>query len=303
MKIVAAEGGNLPVLFREFLNFLAVEKGLATNTLEAYSQDLATYDAFLKEHKINDWARVKRQHILQYLMHEKKRGLETPSIARRRVSVKLFNRFLVRERYLTEDITSVLESPKLWKKLPTYLTLREMEVILKAPDARKPGGVRDRAMLECLYATGMRVSEMTQLKITDTNLLHGFLKCFGKGGKERIVPVGRMAIQACQKYLDDVRPQQKPKTEHFFLGKSGRGLTRQYVWQMIRRYARQCSIQKKITPHSFRHSFATHLLEKGADLRVVQELLGHADIATTQIYTHVSRDRLKGVHAKFHPRG
>ncbi len=303
MKIAAAEGGNLPVLFQEFFNFLAVEKGLATNTLAAYSQDLATYDAFLKKHKINDWARVKRQHILQYLMHEKKRGLETPSIARRLVSVKLFHRFLVREHHLAEDITSVLESPKLWKKLPMFLTSREMEAILKTPDVRQPAGVRDRAMLECLYATGIRVSEITYLKIGDVNLPHGFLKCFGKGGKERIVPVGRMAIQACQKYLDEVRPKQKPKTEHFFLGKSGRGLTRQYVWQMIVRYARQCGIQKKITPHSFRHSFATHLLEKGADLRVVQELLGHADIATTQIYTHVSRERLKGVHTKFHPRG
>ena len=291
------------LLFREFLNYLSVERGLSQNTLSAYAQDLASYQAFLTSQKIKNWTAVRRPHISQYLMAEKKRGLETPSVARRLVTVKLFHRFLLQEHYLDEDITSVLESPKLWKKLPQFLTSREIEAILKIPSNKKPAGIRDRAILECFYATGIRVSELTYLKIGDLNLQHAFLKCYGKGGKERIVPIGRIAIEACKQYLERVRPKQKPQTDHLFLGRGGRGMTRQYLWQMIKKYARLAGIQKPITPHSFRHSFATHLLEKGADLRIVQELLGHADIATTQIYTHVSRDHLKNVHAQFHPRG
>lgn len=289
-------------LAQEFFNYLSVEKGLATNTLDAYGQDLRSYQAFLVSKKISDWARVRREHITQYLMAEKKRGLESPSVARRLVTVKLFHRFLLQERHLQEDITSVLDSPKLWKKLPHFLTSPEVEVLLRSPSVRTDLGIRDRAMLECLYATGIRVSEITGLKMGDMNLDHAFLKCRGKGDKERVVPIGRYAIEACKHYLERVRIKIKSQTDHFFLGRGGRGLTRQFVWQMIKKYARLAGIKKVITPHSFRHSFATHLLEKGADLRIVQELLGHADIATTQIYTHVSRDHLKSVHAKFHPR-
>lgn len=291
------------VLAEEFFNYLSVEKGLSVNTLLAYRQDLDRYFSFLKTRKRLDWKKIKREHILDFLLDEQKRGLETPSIARRLVTIKLFHRFMLSERHASEDITSVLESPKLWKKLPQFLTSDELERILKAPAQDQPAGIRDYALLECLYGTGVRVSELSGLRMQDVNLDNAFVKCRGKGDKERLVPIGKMAIRACRTYLDKVRSRIKNTDEHFFVGQSGRGLTRQYIWQMIKRYAKIAGIHKTITPHSFRHSFATHLLEHGADLRVVQELLGHADISTTQIYTHVSRDRLKGIHTKFHPRG
>ncbi len=290
-------------LFEDFLNYLSVEKGLATNTLEAYRQDLARYRAFLEKEKAYDWQKVTRTHILKYLGAEGKRGLESSSIARGLVSIKLFHRFLTKERHVANDVTSVLESPKLWKKLPHFLTSPEMESILKMPDVKTATGIRDLALLECLYATGMRVSEITEIPLENIYLDNHFIKCRGKGDKERLVPLGSKAVEACQNYLKKVRSKMKAKTGHFFLGHRGEGLTRQFVWQMIKKYARLAGITKIITPHTFRHSFATHLLERGADLRVVQELLGHSDIATTQIYTHVSGNRLKSVHAKFHPRG
>ncbi len=288
----------------DFLGYLSVERGLAANTLTAYRQDLIFYVSFIKETlKISSWEKVKRDHILNFLIKEKNRGLDSASLARRLVAVKLFHRFLVKERHLAEDVTSVLDSPRLWKKLPHFLTASEVEAILKAPDRRQPSGMRDFAMLECLYSTGLRVSELAGIKVGDFNLESGFLRCKGKGSKERLVPVGRLAAQSVAIYLEKIRPLQKPKTEHLFLARGGHGLTRQMIWFLIKKYARTAGIQKDITPHTFRHSFATHLLEHGADLRVVQELLGHADIATTQIYTHVSRDRLKTVHSQFHPRG
>ncbi len=295
--------GRTQVLFDDFLNYLSVEKGLAANTLAAYRRDLARYRAFLEKEKATDWQKVTRTHILKYLGAEGKRGLESSSIARGLVSVKLFHRFLTKERHVGSDVTSVLESPKLWKKLPHFLTSPEMESILKMPDVKTATGIRDLALLECLYATGMRVSEITEIPVENIYLDNHFIKCRGKGDKERLVPLGSMAVAACRNYLEKVRSKMKAKTGHFFLGRRGEGLTRQFVWQMIKKYARLTGIAKEITPHTFRHSFATHLLERGADLRVVQELLGHSDIATTQIYTHVSGNRLKSVHAKFHPRG
>ncbi|MBU9888554.1 MAG: site-specific tyrosine recombinase XerD [Candidatus Omnitrophica bacterium] len=291
------------ILFEDFLNYLSVEKGLAANTLEAYRQDLVRYRIFLEKVQANDWRKVTRTHILKYLSAEGKRGLESSSIARGLVSIKLFHRFLTKEHHVETDVTSVLESPKLWKKLPQFLTAQEMELILKMPDVKTATGIRDLALLECLYATGMRVSEITGIPLGNVYLENRFIKCRGKGDKERLVPLGSKAIEACQDYLRRVRSKMKARTDHFFLGRGGEGLTRQFVWQMIKRYARLAGITKEITPHTFRHSFATHLLERGADLRVVQELLGHSDIATTQIYTHVSGHRLKSVHAKFHPRG
>ncbi|HOW59734.1 MAG TPA: site-specific tyrosine recombinase XerD [Candidatus Omnitrophota bacterium] len=290
-------------LFEEFLNYLSVEKGLAANTLIAYRQDLNQYNDFLKKQKISDWNRVTRIHILKFLNAEGKRGLESSSIARGLVSIKLFHRYLTKERYVENDVTSVLESPKLWKKLPYFLTMQEMDAILKTPDPKQNSGIRDLALLECLYATGMRVSEITDLRIGNVYLDNNFIKCRGKGDKERLVPIGAMAVSACRDYLKRVRSKLKTTTDHFFLGRRGTGLSRQFVWQMIKKYARLAGITKEIKPHTFRHSFATHLLERGADLRVVQELLGHSDISTTQIYTHISGNRLKSIHAKFHPRG
>lgn len=295
--------GTAPSLLDDFLNYLAVEKSLARNSLLAYRQDLNAYRTFLNSEKLHDWAKVRRDDIIRFMTQERKRGLETSSIARRLVAIKLFHRFLVKERLLVEDVTSVLEMPKLWKRLPHYLTGDEVQKILEAPDLKKPAGIRDKALLECLYATGMRVSEAVGIHSEDVNWESGFLRCRGKGDKERIVPIGKRAIAACDEYQKTVRSKQEIKTPHLFLGRSGTGLTRQYVWQIIKKYARKVGIQKVLTPHTFRHSFATHLLERGADLRIVQELLGHADISTTQIYTHVSRDRLKSIHSKFHPRG
>ena len=285
----------------EFLNYLSVEKGLANNSIEAYRQDLRQYEGFLSKKKIADLGRVKRDEIVQFLLREKDRGLEASSLARRLVAVKLFHRFLFKEGRLREDITSVLESPRAWKKLPQFLTIPEMEKILQFPFAKNAAGIRDKAMLELLYATGMRVSEIVGLRAEDINLESGFLKCRGKGEKERIIPLGQVAMEAMKNYLTKVR-NRLPASEFVFVNARGRPLTRQRIWQLIGRYARLAGIQKRITPHTFRHSFATHLLERGADLRVVQELLGHADIATTQIYTHVSRDHLKSVHSRFHPR-
>ena len=285
--------------FEEFLNYLSVEKGLANNTIEAYRQDLRRYREFLSQRKITALSRVKRDNVIQFLLKEKDRGLEASSLARRLVAVKLFHRFLHKEGRLKEDITSVLESPRLWKKLPEFLTPPEMERVLEAPKPKNRAGFRDRALLELFYATGMRVSEVAGLRREDLNLQSAFLKCRGKGGKERIVPLGQAAIDTLKIYFEKVRNR---KGEFVFCNAKGNPLTRQRLWQLIRQYAREAGIQKKITPHTFRHSFATHLLEGGADLRIVQELLGHSDISTTQIYTHVSRDHLKSVHAKFHPR-
>lgn len=290
-------------LTKSFLDYLSVEKGLSKNTLEAYGQDLETYLGFLSQSKLGDWSKVKRDHVMEFMIGERKRGCEAATIARRVVAIKLFHRFLVRERLIEEDITSVIESPKLWKKLPHFLTSAEMEAILQAPDLETDHGIRDKALLECLYATGMRVSEVSGISLSDVNLESAYVRCKGKGSKERIVPIGQKAIEACRIYLKKVRAHYKTASDRFFLGRLGGPLSRIAIWELIKKNAKLAGIEKNITPHTFRHSFATHLLERGADLRIVQELLGHADIATTQIYTHVSRDRLKGVHAKFHPRG
>ncbi len=220
------------------------------------------------------------------------------------MAIKLFHRFLVKEGELKEDITSALDSPKTWRKLPHFLTLEEVTLMIELPDLRKEEGVRDRALLELFYATGLRVSELAKLKVEDLNFEAGFLKCMGKGSKERIVPLGSKCRESLEKYLKRVRQQPAASAVSFlFLGRSGQGITRQALWQIVKRYARRAGITKKISPHTFRHSFATHMLERGADLRVVQELLGHSDIATTQIYTHIDKDRLKAIHEKFHPRG
>lgn len=302
IQITPEEASEAPKLIQEFLSYLIVEKGLAKNTIEAYSQDLAAYQEFTKANEASDWARIKREKILDFLLSQKKSGRASTTVARRMVAVKLFHRFLVKEKHMKHDVTGVLESPKLWKRLPHYLSAQEVEAMMNAPDLKKKSGLRDRALLECLYASGMRVSEITNLTLEQVDLNNAFMRCIGKGSKERIVPIGRAAIDFCKQYLEKVRPLAKPKTANFFIGRSGKGLSRQFVFLMIRKYARHVGIQKPLTPHTFRHSFATHMLQRGADLRILQELLGHADISTTQIYTHVSREHLKEVHTKFHPR-
>ena len=241
---------------------------------------------------------------LFYLMFLKEKGLSGNSISRNLVAIKAFHRFLTHEKYIKEDITSVLDSPKLWKHLPEALSASEVEEILKKPNVKNWMGLRDRAALELMYATGLRVSELVNLNIENVNLDIGFVRCIGKGSKERIVPIGRKSQAALTRYLEKSRTKllKSQSVNSLFLSRLGKKISRQSFWKMIKKYARLAGIKKDIMPHTLRHSFATHLLEGGADLRVVQEMLGHADIATTQIYTHINKDRLKSIHLKFHPR-
>ncbi len=291
-------------LIDEFLSYLSVERGLADNTLVSYKRDLGRFMEYLKEKRINSIDKVSRPLVSSFMLSEKDRGLSANSISRELACLKSFFKFLTRERKVKEDITGVIESPKLWKKLPSVINLDEVENLLKAPNVREFQGIRDRAALELMYATGMRVSELINLKMDDLNMEVGFVKCFGKGGKERIVPFGKKAKENIVRYLNKVRPVllKKKVSNALFLTRLGKPMSRQTFWKIIKKYAREAGIKKKITPHSLRHSFATHILERGADLRVVQEMLGHSDISTTQIYTHVSKDRLKSIHHKFHPR-
>ena len=292
-------------LLEEFLNYLSVERGLSDNTIVAYRQDLNKYSAYLNRRKVDLLENSDRKVITNFLLYLKDRNLAATSIARVLVAIKMFYRFLNRERYIKEDITSVLESPKLWKRLPEVLTVSEVENLLKIPRGGDWMAVRDRAAMELMYATGMRVSEVINLKVDNLNLDIGFVRCIGKGQKERIVPLGSIAREAVKRYLTQTRPKLvkrlKP-VKTLFLTRLGKKMTRQSFWKMIKKYARTAGLDRGVTPHTLRHSFATHLLERGADLRAVQEMLGHADIATTQAYTHINRNRLKQIHKKYHPR-
>ena len=289
---------------QQFLNALSVERGLAKNTLLSYGRDLKRYQLFLKRKKIGSLDAVSRREIMDFLLEERDRGLEPASVARLLVAIRMFHRFLAEEGVLSGNVTDSLESPKLWKHLPEALNFSEVEELLAAPDSRHLPGLRDLAMLELLYATGLRASEVVSLRISQLDLEGGTLRVLGKGSKERMVPVGRKAREVLRRYLKRTRAQwsRSDSGDTLFLSRAGRSVSRQTVWLVIKKYAKQCGIRKKIYPHILRHSFATHLLEGGADLRVVQELLGHADIVTTQIYTHVDKSRLKNIHQRFHPR-
>ena len=287
-----------------FLDSLSVERGLSKNTLVSYGRDLRRYLGFLKKNQVDSLGRVTRKHVMDFLLEERDRGLAATSVARALVAIRLFHRFLADEGKIGEDITESLESPKLWKHLPDVLSVSEVETLIKTPNARKPLGVRDQAILELMYATGLRATEVTGLKVGNLNFESGTLRAIGKGNKERVLPLGRAAQKSVRRYLENARPRwAKGGTEEtLFVNRRGRRLSRQAVWGLIKKYALVSGIRKEIYPHILRHSFATHLLERGADLRVVQELLGHSDISTTQIYTHVEKSRLKGIHQKFHPR-
>lgn len=291
-------------LINEFINYLSVERGLAMNTLESYGRDLRQYSQYLEQEEESDLGSVSRSTIVSYLLHLQTQGKATATIARRLAALKAFYQFLVREKLIKSDPTANLESPKLEKRLPKVLTVGEVERLLGEPDLSQPSGVRDRAMLELLYATGIRVSELVSLGVADVNLEMGYIKCSGKGSKERIVPLGTLAIQSCREYLSAARHKLVKDREEtaLFVNHHGHRLTRQGFWKIVKKYADDAKIEKEITPHTLRHSFATHLLENGADLRSVQEMLGHADISTTQIYTHVTKGRLKEVYARTHPR-
>jgi integrase/recombinase XerD len=292
-------------LLEEFINYLSVERGLSENTTVAYRRDLVKYNAYLLRRKISLTENTDRRVIANFLFSLKDTGLAPASIARMLAAIKMFYRFLTRERYIREDITSVLDSPKLWKKIPEVLSIPETENLLKAIKGRGIIEMRDKAAVELMYATGMRVSEITALNSENLNLDVGFVRCVGKGQKERIIPLGSVAKEAVKKYLSESRPKLVRRTrpvKTLFLNRLGRKMSRQAFWKMIKKYVCRAGINRQITPHTLRHSFATHLLERGADLRAVQEMLGHADIATTQMYTHINRNRLKQIHKKYHPR-
>lgn len=293
------------LIIEEFLTYLSAEKGLAKNTLESYKRDINKFVDFLEGRRIGTFKEVARKDVVDFMIDLKGSGMSAPSISRNLVSVKLLFRFLTRERLIPEDVTSALDSPKLWKTLPDTLSEEEVMKILNAPDVKEPEGLRDKAILELLYASGLRVSELVGLKVSDVNLDIGFLRCLGKGSKERIVPVGSKAVKYVKDYLEKIRPHLRKDliTPFLFLTRQGAGFTRQSIWNIIKNYTEQAGIRKNVTPHTLRHSFATHLLSHGAELRMVQEMLGHADISTTQIYTHVDKERLKSIHKQFHPRG
>ncbi len=286
-----------------FFDYLKVEKGLAANSIYSYREDLQKYTQYLADAKIDNLRKVTHKDIVNFLFLLRKR-IAPVSIARILSTVKNFHRFLLREKILSSDVSNLIETPKLDKKIPNFLNFDEVAKLLKAPNLKKTQGIRERAILELIYATGLRVSELAGLKLSDINLDVGFIKCRGKGSKERIVPLGKTAERFLTKYLNQARAKLLGKKEsiYLFLAQGARPLSRQSIWKMIKKMVKECSIKKKVSPHTLRHSFATHLLEGGADLRSVQEMLGHASITTTQIYTHVNQTRLKKIHSKYHPR-
>lgn len=287
-----------------FFSYLQLERGLTPATLESYRNDLKRFTAFLSARGIAEWSSVKQNHIREFLRGHKEANQSPTTMARRLSAIRGFFRFLETERRVPENPTAFIEAPKLWRTLPETLRVDEVQRMLAAVQPERMA-LRDRAIFELLYGTGLRVSELIGLDLANLHLDSGFLRCYGKGRKERIAPVGKKAREAVQTYLEKERPRlvgQGSNEASVFVNHGGGRLTRQRIFQLIRRYTRLASIRKEIGPHALRHSFATHLLERGADLRIVQEILGHADISTTQRYTHVDRARLKAVHRQFHPR-
>jgi integrase/recombinase XerD len=289
-------------LLDQFMGHLKVERGLARNTIEAYSRDLIGFVEFLNQRHLSP-TNVKQEDLVSFIA-EKRTHLSARSLARCLVSLRMFYRFLVSEGKVAINPARLLGIPKLYQHLPHVLTRDEVEVLLAQPDQNTTMGKRDTAMLEVLYATGLRASELIGLRTADITLEGGYLRTIGKGSKERIVPMGSKAIDALKRYMTDSKGSllKKGTSPYLFLNSRGGRLTRQGLWKILKGYVRKAGINKTITPHTLRHSFATHLLEGGADLRSVQVMLGHADISTTQIYTHVAMERLKEVHEKYHPR-
>ncbi len=286
---------------RLFLDFLSIEKGLAGNTIDSYRRDLEKLRRYLKKEKL-DWGTVKEEDLARFIHEQTKSGLSARSIARLVSAFRSFFRFLVLDGMIQKNPAGNVSSPSTWLMLPKFLSVKEVSGLLRQPASRETHGIRDKAMLEILYACGLRVSELVSLRETDLDP-GGFLICRGKGGKERIVPVGATARRAVGRYLEEARPfLLKEPSEKLFLTRRGRAFTRQGFWKILKTYARKAGLGERITPHTLRHSFATHLLERGADLRSVQIMLGHSQITTTQIYTHVTRERLRRVYDQYHPR-
>lgn len=288
----------------DFYHYLTVERGLSPNTIQSYKRDLTQYTAFMQEkEQIKSWDVVTRAHIMKYLHHLNDQGRSPATTARFLSSIRLFHQFLIREKKTEHDPSLHIETPKKERRLPKVLSSDDVDKLLNI-HARDPLSSRNKAMFEMLYATGLRVTELVSLKVSDLHLTMGFVRCLGKGSKERIIPLGDMAKEAVENYLDTGRGAlvKQKNTEELFVNHHGNKLSRQGFWKILKAVAREMGVEKELTPHTLRHSFATHLLENGADLRAVQEMLGHADISTTQIYTHVSKTRLKDVYRSYHPR-
>ena len=293
-------------LLDQFMDYLVLERGLSENTRLAYHHDLSEFMDFLSRKGRTGIQEVVRRDILDFLMEGKQKGLAASSLARRLVAIKVFFRHLSREGLLATNVADAMDSPRLWKILPPTLSKEEVERLLSAPNVNRVRGLRDRAILETFYATGLRVSELVALTIDSLHFDSEYIRCVGKGNKERVVPIGGKAMAAVQAWLERGRPAYVSRGEGgsraVFLSRLGQSLSRITVWRHIRAYARQVGIRKDISPHMLRHSFASHLLANGASLRIIQEMLGHADISTTQIYTHVDQGRLQSVHHQYHPR-
>lgn len=288
---------------RTFLNSLRVEKGLADNTLQAYRRDIEKFAAFARQRKLTTGT-VQRGDIVDFLGSLYRKGLDSRSVARHLVTIRNFFRFALMEGHITDDPAATIESPKFRQSLPEFLSVEEVDRLLQQPDTHSVVGIRDRAMIELMYSCGLRVSELCGLRVADLQREEGCLRCVGKGNKERLVPVGRQALEMVQRYLRDARPVllREGSSPFLFLGQTGQGMSRVAFWKLLRDYGRKAGLRKSLTPHMLRHSFATHLLDRGADLRSVQIMLGHSDISTTQIYTHVVEERLKQVYKAHHPR-
>jgi integrase/recombinase XerD len=291
-----------------FLSYLRVERGLSQNTILAYGHDLKKFAEFLRKRHTLRLEDVNREDVVDFLSGLYKEKLDSRSVARYLVSLRGYYKFALMENHITVDPTENLESPKIRSSLPTYLRVDEIDKLLQAPNLSTPIGLRDRAMLEVLYSTGLRVSELLNLRIADIDMRVGCVRCIGKGDKERLVPIGRKAIEAVEQYLAHGRPKfvrpasPPPHNQSLFLTRIGRRLSRVGIWKILHDYGIRLGLRGRLTPHKLRHSFATHLLEGGADLRSVQLMLGHADISTTQIYTHVVEERLKQIYKAHHPR-
>lgn len=296
---------SIHILVDQFLNYILIEKGLSDKTIESYSSDLTRFLEFLEKNSIRNLSETDTPIILRYLIALRNAGLSARSRARHLVTLRGFYRFLTHEGMIEHDPVRIIDFPKAGLKLPDVLSIQEIKDLLSLADASKPQGARDGAMIELLYAAGLRVSELIGIKLQDVSLEAGFVRVFGKGSKERVVPIGLYAKERIDHYIVNARSQLlKKKINHFlFITRLGKPMTRQGFWKLFKRYVLKAGINKNITPHTLRHSFASHLLEGGADLRSVQLMLGHIDISTTQIYTHVAREHLKKMHDKFHPRG
>lgn len=288
----------------DYIHYLQIERGLSQNTLKAYERDLTQYKQFIKQLPCTDWGQVERHQIVQFLATLKAADKSPATISRMISSIRSFHQFLLNDQIVRSDVSIHIEMPKQGRTLPDILSIEEIDQLLNI-EGDEPLDIRNKAMIELLYATGLRVSELIDLSMNDVHLTMGFVRCIGKGNKERIVPIGTLAIEAMEQYIEYARPilvkRNKAETK-FFVNHHGRPLSRQGFWKLLKKLALEAGLSNSITPHTLRHSFATHLLENGADLRSVQEMLGHADISTTQIYTHVSRTRLADTYKQFHPR-